>query len=162
MKPLTVTAITPKQLDVIVYFVDALKRANFGYQITGGLAGNIYGSRWPLHDVDIEISIKDMDAVAELFKEFIIIKPRDYEDKEFRMRLMILEKDSVAVDISAVEDFYVRCAGSWLKVETDLKGAQDVTWKGMQVKVQPLKDIISYKELLGRIDDVADLIRWVK
>jgi hypothetical protein len=159
MKPLIVTAITPKQLDVIVYFVDALKRANFAYQITGGLAGNIYGSKWPLHDVDIEISLKDMEAVAELFKEFLIIKPRDYEDKEFRMRLMILEKDSVAVDISAVEDFYVRCAGSWLKVETDLKGAQDVTWKGMQLKVQPLKDIISYKQLLGRIDDVADLIR---
>ena len=153
------SVITPKQLDVIVYFVDALKRANFSYQITGGLAGNIYGSRWPLHDVDIEISIKDMDAVAELFKEFVVIKPRDYEDKEFRMRLMILEKDDVAVDISAVEDFYVRCAGSWLKVETDLACAEEVTWKGMQLKVQPLKDIISYKQLLGRIDDVADLIR---
>lgn len=153
------TVILEKQLAAIRFMVDIFETNEISYQITGGLAGNIYGSKWPLHDIDFEVSRDGIERLSSLssIQAYLISPLHDYQDAEFKMRMMQLEIDGVAIDINQSEDIQLYSEGQWIQWNTDLIKAQRITWRGLTLMVQPLKDIIEYKTLLGRYCDLADL-----
>jgi len=148
--------ISNKQEQLILQFIYYFDNNNIKYQITGGLAGNLYGSLWHLHDIDFETSLSNLAIIENDFADYVTLKTSRYIDNEFNIWLLRLEINGIEIDINAVEDFYLN---ENIKIETNLENAIDKVFIGEKVKVQPLKDIINYKKILNRQNDLKDLLK---
>lgn len=151
--------LTENQFRVLIFLVSTLEQNQIQYQVTGGLAGNVYGSTWPLHDIDLEVLQKDFDRVAILFNNFKVFGPSRFVDEEFDLMLLRLVLDGVEVDINQVEDaFGFTPVGIRFSFDTNLDRARHIDFFGLSLYVQPLEDLIAYKSLLGRTADLKDLM----
>jgi len=149
--------LTHAQLRIIRILADWLNQHNVPYQFTGGLAGNIHGSKWPLHDIDVDVYQADIPLLLEQLASWIIRPFGRFVDEEFDLFLVTLRIDGVEIDVSQVEDAFILSEGDRVPLITDLNKSEDRLLFGTHVRVIPLEDLISYKGLLGRKADVADL-----
>ncbi len=146
-----------EKLEAIKFLVALLHEHKVPYQFTGGLAGNIHGSKWPLQDIDLELPRAHIELVAYLLRKHIIEPLHFHQDSEFQIVMLKLKIGSTLVDINQIEAQQMCCEGKWLAYTVDLKKAELRVWQGMKVSVQPLDDLIAYKQLIGRAADLADL-----
>lgn len=149
--------LTPAQERALRLVVGILDGAGVRYQFTGGFAGNLHGSRWPLHDVDLDVTREDLPRLADLLRPYTTWPLGLYVDDEFELQLLRAEMEGVAIDVSQVEDAYARVGGRRVPLNTTLAHRQCVIVLDLEVWVQPLEELIAYKELLGRSADLADL-----
>ncbi|WP_264777684.1 nucleotidyltransferase domain-containing protein [Deinococcus aetherius] len=138
---------------------ETLERHDIPYQVTGGLAGNVHGSRWPLHDLDLDVRTADLPRLAALFAPAVVWGPGRYVDAEFDLPLLRLNVDGVEVDFSGAEDAWARRNGKRLPLVTDLARAERRVFAGVNLWVVPLADLITYKTVLGRTADLEELSR---
>ena len=150
-------ALTASQERAIRRLVHCLEDAAICYQFTGGFAANLHGSRWPLHDIDLEVAERDLPRLAEILAPCITRPLGLYEDEEFRLYLFCATLDGMEIEVNQAECAYVRCGGQWVPLQTDLAHRQKVKLFDLHVWVQPLQALIEYKALLGRDADLADL-----
>jgi hypothetical protein len=127
------------------------------YQFTGGFAGNLHGSRWPLHDLDLDVAREDLPRLVAPLRPYTTRPLGLYVDAEFELQLLRAEIDGVGIDVSQAEDAYARVGGRRVSLNTSLANRRRVSVLGVNVWVQPLRELIAYKELLGRSADLADL-----
>jgi hypothetical protein len=147
-----------KHLAVLKFVVEKLEAHAVQYQLTGGFAGNVFGSLWPPHDIDFDVLEADFDKIATVFEPYIKNAPHHYTDPEFDFRLMTLFINGIEVDFTQVEDsFGITTSGERFPFLTDLAKAERHDFMGVHVMVQPLQDIIDYKRKIGRYEDVDDL-----
>ena len=149
--------LTVSQERAVRRLISWLDEASACYQFSGGFAGNLHGSRWPLHDLDVDVAQKDLPRLAELLQPHVYHPLGLYEDEEFRLQLLRAKFEGVAIDVSQAEDAYGRSGGQWVPLGTDLARRQRVPLLDLHVWVQPLDALIAYKELIGRSADVAEL-----
>ena len=72
---------------------------------------------------------------------------------------MKLSIDRIDVDINQGEDAYgITKDGRRLPFSTDLTRSERKRILDIQLMVQPLEDLIAYKRLIGRNNDLIDLI----
>jgi len=151
--------VTAEKLEVLRFLVALLDEHKVPYQFTGGLAGNIHGSLWPLQDIDLELPRAHIELVAYLLRKHIISPLHFYQDREFQLLLLELKIGTVQVFINQTEAQQVFSKGQWINLSVDLKKAQLIVWQGLKISVQPLDELIAYKTLIGRTADLADLCR---
>jgi hypothetical protein len=151
--------LTTAQERALRRLVGILEEAGAPYQFTGGFAGNLHGSCWPLHDLDVDVGRADLLRVAELLRPWTTVALGLYVDKEFELHLLRGEIEGVPIDVSQVEGAYARVGKRRVPLGTTLANRQRAPALDMEVWVQPLAELIAYKELLGRSVDLADLRR---
>jgi GNAT superfamily N-acetyltransferase len=151
--------LTAAQERALRRLVGLLDQPGACYQFTGGFAGNLHGSRWPLHDLDVDVARADLSRVAELLRPYTTRPLGLYVDHEFELQLLRAEIEGVAIDISQAEEAYARIGGRRVPLGTSLAHRRRVRVLDLEVWVQPLGELIAYKELLGRAADLADLRR---
>ena len=149
--------LTATQEQALQRLVGILDEAGARYQFTGGFAGNLHGSRWPLHDLDLDVPRDDLPRLVEPLRPYTTWPLGPYVDDEFELQLWRGEIEGVPIDISQVEDAYARVGGRRVSLNTTLAHRQRVRVLDLEVWVQPLEELIAYKELLGRSADLADL-----
>lgn len=149
--------LTASQERAIRWLVQCLEEAAACYQFAGGFAGNLHGSRWPLQDLDVDVAKQDLPRLSELLKPYIYRPFGPFEDSEFRINLLFAQFEGVEIDVNQAEDAYGRSAGRWLPLRTDLALRQRVPVLDLHVWVQPLDALIEYKQLIGRVADLAEL-----
>jgi hypothetical protein len=149
--------LTASQQRAVRWLINCLEEADVCYQFSGGFAGNLHGSYWPLQDIDIDVAQQDLPRLVERMKPYISQPLEFYEDAEFRLHLLRVHYEGVDIDINQAEGAYGRCEGQWIALDTDLHKRQQVTVLDRRVWVQPLEGLIAYKKLIGRAADVADL-----
>jgi hypothetical protein len=151
--------ITDAQLACVRRVVDALTTLGVPYQATGGLAGNLWGSTWPLHDVDLDVPNAALDVVEAHFAPFVVRRARLVDD-EFDLELLELRIDDVAIELSGADDARV-CGrdGRWTQLPSTLARSVPRTLLDRTVVCQRLEDLLAYKRLLGRAADLRDLER---
>ncbi len=154
--------ISENHLKTLNLLIATFDRHKISYQVTGGLAGNIYGSKWPLHDIDIEVSQRDMAKVVELFREYTVRPLFRFVDEEFHLMLLGLCINDIEVEINQAEEAFIFSDGVRIQLDTDLGKAKKIRFLGLYILVQPLDDIIKYKQLLKRNNDVNDLMNLPK
>lgn len=145
--------VSPLQRRVLREIVGVLEARGIAYQATGGLAGNVHGSRWPLHDLDFDVANDDLPRVEALFADFVTRPTGRYVDDEFDLRLLRLNVRGVEVDVSGASGGLARGR----PIVADLARAETRDFLGLRLRVQPLADLVAYKTLLGREADLADL-----
>lgn len=154
--PLTI-ALTAPQEHALRRLVGILDDASACYQFTGGFAGNLHGSAWPLHDLDVDVARADLPRVVERLRPFTTRPLGLYVDDEFELELLRAQIEGIEIDVSQAEEAYARAGGRRVPLGTSLLGRRRVGVLDLEVWVQPLEELIAYKELLGRSADVADL-----
>jgi hypothetical protein len=149
--------LTSSQERALRRLVSILGEAGACYQFTGGFAGNLHGSRWPLHDLDVDVTREGLPRLAELLRPYTTRPLGLYVDDEFELQLLRAELEGVEIDVSQAEEAYARVGGRRVPLNTSLARRQRVPVLDLEVWVQPLQELIAYKELLGRSADLADL-----
>jgi GNAT superfamily N-acetyltransferase len=139
--------------------IGLLNDAGACYQFTGGFAGNLHGSRWPLHDLDVDVARMDLPHLAALLLPYTTRPLGLYADDEFELQLLRGEIEGVPFDVSQAEEGYALVGGRRVSLGVDLTRRQRAHVLHLEVWVQPLAELIAYKELLGRANDLADLRR---
>jgi hypothetical protein len=154
MLVIQLTAAQERALHRLVGILDA---AGACYQFTGGFAGNLHGSRWPLHYLDVDVARTDLPRLVEPLAPYPTRPLGPYVDDEFELHLFRAEVEGVAVDVSQAEEAYARAGGRRIPLGTTLANRRRVRVLDLEVWVQPLEELIAYKVLLGRAGDLADL-----
>src|SRR4051794_21968964 len=101
MMGIELTAPQERALRRLVGLLDA---AGVRYQFTGGFAGNLHGSSWPLHDLDVDVACEDLPRVAEVLRPYTTRPLGLYVDDEFELQLLRAEAEGVAIDVSQAEE----------------------------------------------------------
>jgi catechol 2,3-dioxygenase-like lactoylglutathione lyase family enzyme len=149
--------LTPAQERALRRLVSIFDQAGACYQFTGGFAGNLHGSRWPLHDLDVDVAKADLPRLAELLQPVTTQPLGLFQDQEFELQLLRAEMDGVAIDVCQAEDGFACVGGRRVPLNIRLERRQRARVLDLEVWVQPLEDLIAYKELLGRSADLAEL-----
>lgn len=148
---------TADQWRVVQKVINILETHQIRYQVTGGLAGNLYGSSWPLQDLDLDIASADLERVYQCFEPWAIAPPDRYIDHEFDVILLRLSMDGLMVDLTADQPAYALRGKKQISLKTDLSTAHRTRCLGLPLWVQSLKSLMDYKKTLGRSADLADL-----
>ena len=151
--------LSPEHHDALSILLACLDDAKVWYRISGGLAGIIHGSKWPLHDIDVDVCAAEWPRVLAALAEFIDTLPRHYEDDEFRLVLANATIEGISVDISQLEDAYGRQDGRWVPLPADPSRRELHAWSDFAIWAIPLEDLIAYKTLIGRTADLRELRR---
>lgn len=150
--------ITAEQFTVLMDLLEALNQAQLPFQATGGLAGNLHGSLWPLHDLDFDVAPPLLSRMATQFPAQVVYGPAAFRDEEFALDLLTLRFGSVDVDFSdATSIRLLNERGEGRPWPTDLSA---VVWRPLhrhRVPTMPLPQLLAYKRAIGRHADVADL-----
>lgn len=150
--------ITPAQYAVLRRLVATLDAWQVPYVASGGLAGNLHGSAWPLHDIDLDVPRAALPRLASAFSAGVRFGPAPYVDDEFDLELLGLMVDGVEVDCSAAESVVlVTPGGERVARPTALDRAERRRVGAVEVRALPLADLLAYKRLIGRTADVRDL-----
>lgn len=150
--------LTAQQEQALRRLVGILDAAHICYQFTGGFAGNLHGSLWPLHDLDIDVARQDLPRLAELLSPYTTQPLGLFVDDEFELQLLRAEMDGVPIDACQAEEGYAIVRGQRVPLGVNLARRQRMlTVLDLEVWVQPLPELIAYKTLLGRSADLADL-----
>ncbi|MCU0753784.1 MAG: hypothetical protein MUE46_01510 [Xanthomonadales bacterium] len=136
--------------------LDALAQAGVWYRATGGLAGNLHGSRWPLHDIDLDYYRADWPRIEAVMRPYLWQAPQAYRDAEFRLTLARARVGSVEIEFCQIEDCAVASEEGWRLL--DIAPIRETRhWQGREVWTLPLADLVAYKSLMGREADLREL-----
>jgi hypothetical protein len=151
--------ITPEQLAVLDEISAELDRRGIPWMAVGGLAGNLWGSSWPLHDIDIDVPAEALAALADHWTQYITAQGR-YVDGEFDIELLRLRIGGVEADLSGAD--YAYCfapSGVRRALPNTLQQRVSRPLGSRTFPCQRLEDLIAYKRAIGRNEDLRELLQ---
>lgn len=141
--------------------IPTLEAAGVWYRATGGLAGNLHGSDWPLHDIDLDYRRADWPLIEGVLASYLVSLPQLYEDQEFRIMMAVARIGPVVIEFCQLEDGYVAGPSGWQLLDPDPERRERRERDGLQLWTVPIADLIHYKGIIRRHADLADLQRLV-
>lgn len=149
--------ITHEQLSVLDDISAELDRRGIAWMAVGGLAGNLWGSIWPLHDIDIDVASEALPALTDHWSSFSTADGR-YIDGEFDIELLRLRMRDVEVDLSGADHAYCFAPSGVRKALPNTLSRRVLRpLAGRMFPCQRLEDLIAYKTTIGRTRDLAEL-----
>ena len=141
------------------WIVSILRKNKIPFQITGGLAARIYGSKRPLADIDIELLNKDILILGPIVKGHIIYGPKIYKDKNFQLELMTLNYNNQKIDLCGIKNqkIFNKKIKKWQTEKINLKNASVKKIYKKFLPVISIKNLINYKSKLKRRVDLEDI-----
>lgn len=143
----------------LLWITQLLESFDIPYQIAGGLAANVYGSKRQLADIDIDIPQGGFNKILDNIKEFIIYGPTHYVDDHWNLYVMTLRYQGQEIDLTSTDNvkIYNSLTSQWEPFETDLTKACRIEIMGIQLPVIPKYDLLTYKKMLRRPVDLLDI-----
>lgn len=159
MSPSLPSWITPQQFAVLEEIGSELDRRGIPWMAVGGLAGNLWGSTWPLHDIDVDVPSEAIAGLANHWGPYITAQGR-YVDGEFDIELLRLRIHNVEVDFSGADYAYCFAPSGVRKALPNTLGQRvQRTLGSRSFPCQRLEDLIEYKIAIGRKRDLRELLR---
>lgn len=136
-----------------------LRKNNVPFQITGGLAAHIYGSKRPINDIDIDIPEKYFDTIIRDINQYIIYGPAHYQDERWDLQLITLNYHGQEIDIGGSSQTKIKDirTGRWKATPSDLSLAVEKEIMGITVPVIEPYDLLEYKKMLKGDHQKQDL-----
>ncbi len=146
-----------EHIEAIDTVISALDSAGIWYRATGGLAGNLHGSIWPLHDIDLDYRAEDWATISQILHPYRLEGPAQYEDEEFRLVMAKAQVSSIEIELCQLEDCFVAGPDGWQRLDSDAGRRESCPWRSGRIWSLPLDDLIAYKEIIGRESDLREL-----
>ena len=142
----------------LLWIIDILKENNISYRISGGFDARLYGSKRKLADIDIEVHKKDINKIYKNTKKFVIYSPKRYRDENWDLQLMTLKYKNQEIDIASFEaKIFNQATHKWVKRPGVFSDFVVKKVFGIEVFVENVKALITYKKILGRAVDRQDV-----
>jgi len=147
------------------WIVGILEKHGILFQITGGLAARIYGSKRSLNDIDIDIPDSCFSRILKDVEKFIVYGPAHYIDERWDCKLMTLKFEEQEIDISGADSMKICDArtGEWKSMPTDFSRSVEKNIFGINVPVIPPEALVDYKQMLigeHQKEDIASVSSW--
>jgi len=141
------------------WIVDILYKHKIPFQIAGGFAARVYGSKRKLADIDIGVPDNKLRKILSDVKKYVIYGPKRYVDKNFDLPLMTLKYKGQEIDIYGDDKtkLFDYKNNKWVKFSSNFKNNVMKLVYGIIVPVVSKKELVAYKKILGRKVDLADI-----
>jgi len=148
-----------KTKEAFEWIIRILQEHKVPFQIAGGFAARIYGSRRKLADIDIGVPDSKLRKILSDVKKYVIYGPKRYIDKNFDLPLMTLKYQGQVIDIYSDDKtkLFDYKKNKWVKSSSNFKKSTIKNVYGLKVPVISKKELIAYKKILGRKVDLADV-----
>jgi len=148
------------------WIVGILKKHNIPFQISGGFSAKIYGSKRPIHDIDIDLPENRFKEFFPEVKKYIIFGPREYKSDAWDLYLMTLNYHGQLIDLGGAFNEKV-CDirdDKWRPIPTNFRTSREMIVFGENVPVISPKELIEYKSYLCRhqIEDIRAAKKFIQ
>ncbi len=145
--------------EAFLWIVNILKNHKIPFQITGGLAAKVYGSKRKLADIDIDSSKKYFKILMPEIKNYIKAGPNRYRDKNWDLYSITLKYKGQVIDLCGIENTKIFDCNTrkWVKLRSDISKAVKRKIYGVNVLIQSKDELVAYKKKLGRKVDRTDV-----
>lgn len=144
--------------DAFTWIIGILRKRKITFQVTGGLAAEIYGSSRKLADIDIDIPESKFPDLLSSVKPYIRFGPKRYKDKHWNLKLLTLKYKNQLIDIGSshqkIRDFD---KNKWVQINTHFHTSKLMHIFGLRVPVITEGELIDYKKTLSRRVDKYDI-----
>ena len=146
------------------WIVQILRKHKIPYQISGGFAAKIYGSRRKLADIDIEISEEDFKKIIPELEKYIQFGPKKYKDKNWDLLLMTIKYKGQLIDFGGAykTKIFYKKTKRWINLRSDFSKSEMKKIYGTVIPVIPKTSLLKYKKMLSRKVDKLDFINLEK
>lgn len=151
--------ISQKTTEALRWIVEILVRCKIDYQISGGLAGKIFGSQRKLNDIDIDIPDKYLNEILPEISKYVVYGPERYLDGKWDLELITLNYQGQEIDISGADTLLIsnKKRTRWIPLQTDFSKCLNLTLNGVDIKVINPRDLIEYKKELDGEHQLEDI-----
>jgi len=148
-----------KTKNALKWIVNILDNHKIDYQISGGLAGKIFGSQRKLNDIDIDISEKYFLEILPEISEYIIFGPARYKDAKWDLELITLNYHGQEIDISGIDTLLIsnKERTKWISYPGFLSEALNMECVGLKIKMINPKYFLEYKKELDGEQQLEDI-----
>src|SRR4030042_2802208 len=132
------------------WIVAILRKHKIPFQISGGLAARLYGSRRKLADIDIDVPKKAFPKILPDVSRYVIFGPARYKDPNWDLNMITLRYRGQEIALCGIEGakiFYKRLK-KWVLYRADLSKVIRKKIYGLSVPVIPKRELIDYKTKL--------------
>jgi len=142
-----------------LWIIKILRKDKVPFQVTGGFAAEIYGSRRKLFDIDIDIPGSRIRKILPDVKDYLIFGPKEYKDKDFDVYMITLKYNGQRIDICDCykQKIFDRKKKRWITEKIVLSHYEKKRIFDAIVPVITKKELIKYKEELMRKTDIEDI-----
>lgn len=146
------------------WIIGILKKHNIPFQITGGLAAKVYGSKRELFDIDIDIPDDGFQEIVPEVKEYILFGPLRYQNENWDIALlMTIDYKGQKIDLSGTSArIFDQNTKQWIEIKTDFSRCEMKNVFGILVPIVQKEDLIEYKSKLLRPEDKIDIERIIR
>jgi len=140
------------------WIIRILRKHKVSFQISGGLAAQVYGSERSLYDIDIEMSDEFFEKIIPDVKNHIVFGPRRNISDSFEVQLLRLNYKGQEIDLSGTDEkMFDKKRSKWIKNNIDLSKAVSLKVFNLIVPVISKEALIAYKEKTRREVDIIDI-----
>ncbi|OIO59545.1 MAG: hypothetical protein COZ46_00790 [Verrucomicrobia bacterium CG_4_10_14_3_um_filter_43_23] len=145
--------------EALTWITTIIKEKNIPFQITGGLAAQVYGSQRNLADIDIDIPEDNFATIINEVSPYITFGPAQYKDEEWDLPLMTLNYKDQEIDLCGAytTKVYNKANNTWLTLKTNLSNPNHADIFGITLPVISRDELIAYKKIIARPVDLLDL-----
>ncbi len=148
-----------KTINALRWIIAILNKNEIDYQISGGFAGKVFGSKRKLNDIDIDISKNNFDKILPEISEYIIYGPDHYIDFKWDLELITLNYKGQEIDICDSDNSLIsnKEGTRWIHFSTNFSKTLDIDLNGIKIKVINPKDFLEYKKELDGKHQLEDI-----
>jgi len=148
-----------KTKEALKWIVQILHKHEIQFQIAGGLAVKIYGSKRELNDIDIDAPDNRINTIVPEVKKYITFGPKRYVGEGFDIFTLTLKYKGEIIDITGCDTgkLFDSSKKKWINDKVDLSKSVKRKVFGLAVPIIPKKDLIGYKKKMMRKVDKLDL-----
>ena len=136
------------------WIVKILKRNKIKFNVIGGLAAYIYGSKRMLVDIDLSMSYNNMEKLTKIAEKYVVEKPWNgtSSTSQWGGYYMELNYKGIAIEIGEAKNtqFLNKKTKKWERFPDGLEKSVNKRIFGIIISVMPKENLIRYKKKLGR------------
>lgn len=129
------------------------------FQVTGGLAAHLYGGKRPLLDIDLDIPEESFELILEEVRPYLVFGPELHQGDIWKVELMTLNYEGQDIDLGGAykTQIFNSQTGAWLDSPADFSKVRMMEISGLKIPVVDAEDLIRYKKILSRTEDLEDV-----
>lgn len=155
-----------KTIKAFRWIVILLNEHAIPFQISGGFSAKIYGSKRPVHDIDIDIPEDRFKDILPEVKKYIFYGPHHYKSDAWDLYLMTLNYHGQLIDIGGAfkEKVCDIRTDKWVPIPTNFNTERIIDVFGIKVPVINPKELVEYKSHLCRhqVEDIRAAKNYIK
>ena len=148
-----------KVVNALVLLKSVFDEHEVPFQIVGGLAATIHGGSRAVADIDLYIPKEFADRILPSLSSHISKPLAHYVEHGWDLEYfqLIYQDQKIEIGLSPGTKILNASTDEWVEFVTDYSQSVLGSYKGIEVPVMPVSELIKYKSHLGREVDLIDI-----